>query len=279
MKHNFEQRKQNRIDNAIEQSEKNTRLSVQQYNEADKIASFIPMGQPILIGHHSEKRHRRDLDRIHNLHGQSIKSTEKAAYYADKAKTIESNTAIFSDDPQALDKLRTKLKEYEDLQTYMKAVNKCIKKKDKEAFLKLPGSSEEKWIDLNTPDCCKQIGFPHYKLTNNGAEIRRLKARIKQLENVEKWESSESEHNGVTLRINVEANRVQLLFPGKPEEKIRSILKSHCFRWTPSEKAWQRHLNGSGIYAAKSALRDIANKTLPQKEEPAQGDVLPDSQD
>lgn len=31
---------------------------------ADGIGSLIPMGQPILVGHHSERRHRRDLARI-----------------------------------------------------------------------------------------------------------------------------------------------------------------------------------------------------------------------
>jgi len=278
MKHNFEQRKQNRIEYAIRQAEKNTSLSDQQFNAAHEISSFIPMGQPILVGHHSEKRHRRDLDRIHNLHGQSIKAAEKAAYYADKANTIESNTAIFSDDPQATDKLRSKLKDCEELQTYMKAVNKCIKKNDKEAFLKLPGASEEKWIIVNTPDCFKCKGYPHYKLTNNGAEIRRLKARIKQLEAVEKIESSVSEHNGIIYRINVEANRVQLIFPGKPEEQIRSVLKSHGFRWTPSEQAWQRHLNNAGICEAKSALREIAIKMQPQQKD-VRANILPDNQD
>ena len=35
-----------------------------QHARANAIASMIPMGQPIMIGHHSERRHRRDLARI-----------------------------------------------------------------------------------------------------------------------------------------------------------------------------------------------------------------------
>ncbi|RFM34414.1 DUF3560 domain-containing protein [Chitinophaga silvisoli] len=279
MKHNFEQRKQNRIENAKAQAEKNSLLSDRQYSAAQEIASYIPMGQPILVGHHSEKRHRRDLDRIHNLHGQSIQSAEKARYYEAKAKTIEENTAISSDDPQALTKLREALKECEDLQIFMKEVNKCIKKKDKEGFLKLPGTSEAKWIVVNTPDCFNSKGFARYKLTNNGAEIRRLKKRIAQLEKLEKMETSESEYNGVIYRKNVEANRVQLIFPGKPAEEIRTILKKYGFRWAPSEKAWQRHLNNDGIFAANYALKAIvANSTL-NKQEPAKVFTLLNKQD
>lgn len=39
---------------------------------AEQISSFIPFGQPILVGHHSEKRHRRDLDRIHRATDTAI---------------------------------------------------------------------------------------------------------------------------------------------------------------------------------------------------------------
>lgn len=34
---------------------------------SNKIASYFPMGQPVLVGHHSEGRHRRTLERIHNI--------------------------------------------------------------------------------------------------------------------------------------------------------------------------------------------------------------------
>lgn len=34
------------------------------FDEVDRISAGIPTGQPILVGHHSEGRHRRDLDRI-----------------------------------------------------------------------------------------------------------------------------------------------------------------------------------------------------------------------
>lgn len=43
-----------------------------------RIADMIPMGQPILVGHHSERRHRRDLDRIHRSGGRAVAAWDEA---------------------------------------------------------------------------------------------------------------------------------------------------------------------------------------------------------
>src|SRR5690606_278212 len=61
---------------------------------------------------------------------------------------------------------------------------------------------------------------------------------------------------GVTYIENVEANRVQLIFPGVPAKEVRERLKRAGFRWCRSEGAWQRHLNNAGIWAAKYFLED-----------------------
>ncbi|MGW1989608.1 DUF3560 domain-containing protein [Embleya sp. NPDC001921] len=54
------------------------------WNRARHIGSVL-QGEPIKIGHHSEGRHRRDLDRIHNLHGAAVELHKTATYYADRA--------------------------------------------------------------------------------------------------------------------------------------------------------------------------------------------------
>ncbi|RYG30446.1 MAG: DUF3560 domain-containing protein [Chitinophagaceae bacterium] len=58
MRHDFHQRKQNRITYADNQAAKNEAASEQLYLKAKEMASVIQMGQPILVGHHSEKRDR-----------------------------------------------------------------------------------------------------------------------------------------------------------------------------------------------------------------------------
>ncbi len=86
MKHNFEERRQNRIDYAKKQAAKNEKLSDQLYNEASKMASAIPFGQPILVGHHSEKRDRNYRDKIHNKFGKAFEEMDKAEFYRKQAE-------------------------------------------------------------------------------------------------------------------------------------------------------------------------------------------------
>jgi hypothetical protein len=43
-----------------------------------RTAEGIPLGQPILVGHHSERRHRRDLERIQDLASKSVEEPRAA---------------------------------------------------------------------------------------------------------------------------------------------------------------------------------------------------------
>ncbi|WP_293307356.1 DUF3560 domain-containing protein, partial [Pedobacter sp. UBA5917] len=149
MKHDFNERRENRINLARTLGKKNEKESDQLYNSASDMASVIPMGQPILVGHHSEKRDRKYREKIHDTMGKSVEKQKRAAYYAEKAETIASNDAIFSDDPEALTKLKEKLSRLQALQEFMKSANKCLRKQDKAAFLLLPSATAEIWAQLN----------------------------------------------------------------------------------------------------------------------------------
>lgn len=57
--------------------------------------SGIPLGQPILVGHHSERRHRRVIEQAHNAMDKAVEFNKKAAehqnkadYWKDKESTI-----------------------------------------------------------------------------------------------------------------------------------------------------------------------------------------------
>jgi hypothetical protein len=58
---------------------------------------MIPMGQPILRGHHSERRHRRDLDRIDSRMRKSIEESRKSEYCAHKADSLGHQVARASE--------------------------------------------------------------------------------------------------------------------------------------------------------------------------------------
>ena len=219
MKHNYHERKDARINYALEKSEKNKNLS-------DNSAM-----------------------------GHSVEADQKATYYAEKAQAIEENGAISSDDPDAIEKLEHKLNILEKEQEFMKEANKHIKKSNKIAFLKLEGATEQLWIKLTTPDFANRTGYPSYKLTNNNANIRRIKQRLESLKKVSSRVTNEKVTKGITVIENVEANRIQLIFPGVPSKEVRQRLKKEFrFIWSPSENAWQRFLNDQGIWAAKQFL-------------------------
>lgn len=259
----YEERKQERIERYKERAEKAKKNSGGLYEEARKMASVIPLGQPILVGHYSEKSDRAFRNRIDRKQRKSCEESEKADYWERRARAAEKNNSISSDDPEAARKLKVKIEKAEKLQEAMKEANQIIRQKitDEEKVRLLVDRFE--WMDetkawkLLQPDFCNRVGFAGYQLTNNNANIRRMKQRLVDLENQMGQETTEKEHNGFTVVENIEENRIQIIFPGKPSEEIRGILKYHGFRWAPRNMAWQRHLNNAGRYAAESVTAKL----------------------
>jgi hypothetical protein len=57
------------------------------YRAEHGILDVIPPGQPVLAGHHSERRHRRDLERADALRRRGRAEAERSGYHADRAGT------------------------------------------------------------------------------------------------------------------------------------------------------------------------------------------------
>ena len=259
MRHDFEERRERRINNTKNRAVKNTEEAKRLFKRSDEMASFIPPGQPILIGHHSEKGDRRYREKMRNTFSKGIESDKKAEYYAVKAENIANNNAIFSDDPEALEKLTERLNNLKEIQAFMKSANKCIKKQDKAGFLKLTYGTEQFWAQLNTSDRVHGKGYPSYKLTNNNANIRRLEQRIAQLKAQATKALTDKIVNGVRIFENTEANRLQMIFDDKPSAEVRQLLKAHGFRWAPTEGAWQRHISRQALYSAETIAERLSN--------------------
>ncbi|WP_083100819.1 hypothetical protein [Pseudophaeobacter leonis] len=97
--------------------------------------------------------------------------------------------------------------------------------------------------------------FAAYELTNNNANISRMKKRIEQFEAASAAETKRQVFKGVCeLLENVEENRLQFLFERKPPAAIRTALKVAGFRWAPSQGAWQRQLNNAARYSPQQVL-------------------------
>jgi len=172
----------------------------------------------------------------------------------DKIKSVGTG-GISSDDPNAIEKLRAKLANLERLQERMKAANAALRLKDAakaDAKLTELGFSAADVVQLRTPDFCGRIGFPSYQLSNNNATIRATRARIEELEKRQAAPAPSGwEFDGGKVVINTELNRLQIVFDGRPDEDTRAALKSHGFRWAPSQGAWQRQFTDNAIRAAK----------------------------
>lgn len=205
-----------------ERAEKADKRSQSHYERHRDIASVIPMGQPILIGHHSEKRHRNDLKRIDNEMRKSIQESEKADYYRNKVDNIDNSKVISSDDPQAIEKLKARIEELEKAKEEVKA-------------------RPHEW----------------YELPYLNADIRRLKDRIKEIQELEELQFEDITFTGGKAILNRDINRLQLLFDTIPDEETRTLLKRHGFKWSRYEQAWQRLYNKNGIRAVKYVIEEI----------------------
>lgn len=64
---------------------KRKRDAEQARQAVSRIADGIPLGQPILIGHHSERHARRDAEKIQNGMRRTVKLWETSAYWAARA--------------------------------------------------------------------------------------------------------------------------------------------------------------------------------------------------
>lgn len=246
----YEAKRQARAERFRELAEKNAAAASRTYQQAHDMADVIPFGQPILVGHHSESRDRNYRGRIQGKYEKGAELEGKAKYYAQKASSAESNHAISSDDPEAVTKLKEKIAKAEQSQQSMRSFNKCLRAKDNDGMLAL-GFSQAIINELSKPDFCGRLGFADYQLTNNNGNIRRMKERLTLLEKRSSDTTTERTTGDITIIDNVELNRLQIIFPGKPADEVRAELKSAGFRWSPYEGAWQRHRSNMATCEAK----------------------------
>lgn len=260
----YEAKIEARKERMLKRAELCKKLSDLRYERARSMASIIPLGQPILIGHHSETRDRNYRGKIQRNYEKAAELARKAEYYTGKAFGVGTG-GISSDDPEAIVKLQEQIAQAEAVQSRMVAANKLIRKDDRAGLAEI-GFTEGQITGLFEKDFCGRIGFADYQLQNNNANIRRMKQRIDGLRAeyarrpADPEQEKVEEINGVRVRENIEVNRLQMIFPGKPSADVRTKLKSRGFHWSPRENAWQRQLNNAARYAAQEILKSLDSK-------------------
>lgn len=136
------------------------RKSNEYYNKSNKDSDFLSLGEPIKVGHHSERRHRKMIDDAWNNTGKMVEYMDKASRHESVAEYWEkrANTINLSM-PESIDFYEHKLeqaKEYHEgvksgkyprehaytLTYAKKAVNEA--QKNYELAKKLWGDGEDK---------------------------------------------------------------------------------------------------------------------------------------
>lgn len=217
--------------------------------------SGIPMGQPILVGHHSERRHRRHLERIENKVRAGYEASNQADRLEERLESIENRKAIDSDNPDATLLVQSKIDILENQRERNKTINQLVKQACKmpnstaalakmmcEAFpndYKDDAATIVIASKLMTPDSLHGVGIPSWWFTNTSAEIRRLKKRLDDLKQLENgWERIEFK-GGLVEQMD---GRILIYFDEIPSEDFRQKLKRSpfVFKWSPSVGAWSR---------------------------------------
>lgn len=214
-------------------------------NEGNRIAARVPSmliagGAGIQAG---KKEKQAEASRKNNLQWQEIqgildriRSTGKGGISADRENAIEV--------------LEEKLRGREARQEKMRTANVYYRKHQTlegcEALTSVEIRSRMKFME----DMLQPKPYPTYTMTNNSAEIRRLKKRIEELKRNREIGFSGWEFSGGKAVVNTEYNRLQLIFDEKPSLEQRGLLRRAGFHWATSAGAWQRQLNWNTIRAA-----------------------------
>jgi hypothetical protein len=247
--------------------------STERFNTAHALVANIPMGQPVLVGHHSEKAHRRVLDRSWNAMGKACELSKLADHHVSKAAGLACALAhnIFSDDPDALENIQARIDANEAKRDTMKKVNALYRKKDV-AGLAAMGVSYE-GLKAKLAEAGGYWGSaPHlpYEMTNLGARIRTDKERLgfikRQQANTAAAEASPS---GVLIQQSAGSDYVRVIFAEKPERSILNDLRGAGFHWGAGHWAGKKSALPASVSELLSApaanldVYDLVGEVLP----------------
>ena len=178
------ERRQARADRLHEWAEKREAKAEAAETAARGLADRIPFGQPILVGHHSEGRARRDSERIRGGFDRAAENAATARDMNRRAEGIEAQLAgsIYSDDDDAIPRLQAKIAGLEATRDRIKAYNASCRNRKAAGDASLLDDRQRADLLRIAQSCSYQLGkfgqFPGYATTNLGATINAAKKRL-----------------------------------------------------------------------------------------------------
>jgi hypothetical protein len=208
------------------------------FDAATQLSERFSGGQPILVGHHSEKRARRDQERMHRNMSKGCEEMDKAEHHAAKAVGLERQLerTIFSDDADAIERLEEKARAADESADHAVKVNRAWRKtKGQELDARITGLVSSGLVSqrlaetiAETMRLCPWLKSPLDSGASR-AEARRCRERIAEIKRRAEKAAEAEAAGGVVVASNGEWCTVT--FAEKPARTIINALKAAGFRW------------------------------------------------
>jgi hypothetical protein len=195
------ERRERRAERLREWSDKRKAKLDSQFKAAHNHLAGIEPGQPILVGHHSEKRHRRAIEKHDNALRKAFESKDLAESMASRADNLERELehAIYDDDPDAIEQLRTRMQLLEMRRARIKAINAVIRQCGYMVLADVEHQWEDGTLVLDPPMTANERaellqlarfsyhdvehkGYPPYVLANLNGNLAKTRKRLAYLE-------------------------------------------------------------------------------------------------
>ena len=156
-----------------------------------------------------------------------------------------------------VERLQNKIDQLTELQEKMKAANKIVRDKklaevEKVDELMAIGFSEQTATLILEPAYdFQRPGFQQYQLSLNLAKIKDAEAKMKRHAAMAQKEDEVKEYTWGELHIDYSDERYRFKFDGKPAQEIINLLKSHAFKWSRANMAWQRQITPNSTFTVK----------------------------
>jgi hypothetical protein len=181
----YRDRRERRAERLQEWAAKRAARSAAAFDRAHDVAGQIPLGQPVLVGHHSERRHRRDLARIDGATAAGVEHDRMAESMSRRAGNIEAalEASIYDDDADAIERLRERIAALEAERERIKAYNtSCRRGQPDPSLLDERQRATLRDVARVSPFALGKGGaFPSYALSNLNGNLARNRQRLARL--------------------------------------------------------------------------------------------------
>lgn len=232
-------------------AESATAKSNERYQAARAAVDGIPFGQPILVGHHSEPRHRRAIERSDNAMRASVERQDMATRHEQVAETLRGRleTNIFSDDVDAIEQLEARISEREAACARIVEINKALRRELKAGGGQLlvgaldrigATDAERKAMESNA----RYSGSPMYPRFSTGNMRNLIRADRQRLESIKRQNerrTAAEENGGKNIQRFPDSNWCQVTFAERPDRAILDALRAAGYAY--SRGTWCGYLD------------------------------------